>query len=390
MLDNYFIQNVLGFQDAEIRSIEKEENKTKIYIRLIRKEHICPCCGAKTDKIHDYRKQELKAVPIYGAEHTFILEKRRYVCKCGKRFYEKNGFLPRYHRMTIALIMNVLELLKSTISFTEVAKRTQLSVTTVIRIFDKIGISDYEMPEVLSIDEFKGNTGGEKYNCILTDPQTKRVLDILPERKYAYLSEYFRKRKDRNNVNVFISDMWSPYADTASVYFKSAMQVVDKYHWKRQVFWAFERVRKDIQKKFQKDYRIYFKHSRQLLLKPYNKLKQHEKDQVSVMLSVSPTLYSAHFLKEKFLQIGLCKNRDSAKKMMADWIDNAIDSNIPAFIKCGKTMRNWFTGILNSFDTPYTNGYTEGCNNKIKVLKRNAFGYQNFKRFRKRILYMFS
>ena len=45
---------------------------------------------------------------------------------------------------------------------------------------------------------------------------------------------------------------------------------------------------------------------------------------------------------------------------------------------------------FNSFDTPYTNGFTEGCNNKIKVLKRNAFGYQNFTRFRKRILFMFT
>ena len=46
--------------------------------------------------------------------------------------------------------------------------------------------------------------------------------------------------------------------------------------------------------------------------------------------------------------------------------------------------------ILNSFSSPYTNGFTEGCNNKIKVLKRNAYGYKNFKRFRNRILHIFS
>ena len=58
--------------------------------------------------------------------------------------------------------------------------------------------------------------------------------------------------------------------------------------------------------------------------------------------------------------------------------------------KCGKTMLNWLNSILNSFLTPITNGFTEGCNNKIKVLKRNAYGYQNFNRFRNRILHMFS
>ncbi|HBR30710.1 MAG TPA: hypothetical protein DD733_01370 [Clostridiales bacterium] len=47
-------------------------------------------------------------------------------------------------------------------------------------------------------------------------------------------------------------------------------------------------------------------------------------------------------------------------------------------------------GILNSFAYPYTNGFTEGCNNKIKVLKRTAYGYRNFKRFKNRILHIFS
>ena len=108
------------------------------------------------------------------------------------------------------------------------------------------------------------------------------------------------------------------------------------------------------------------------------------------MLSVSPTLYSAHYLKEKFLKIRDCKDRDMAKIMLSEWIDDAKDSNIIPFVKCANTMFNWFTGILNSFDTKYTNGFTEGCNNKIKVLKRNAYGYRNFERFRKRILYMFS
>ena len=54
------------------------------------------------------------------------------------------------------------------------------------------------------------------------------------------------------------------------------------------------------------------------------------------------------------------------------------------------TLMNWGKSILNTFDYPYTNGFTEGCNNKIKVLKRNAYGYRNFEKFRKRILHMFN
>lgn len=108
------------------------------------------------------------------------------------------------------------------------------------------------------------------------------------------------------------------------------------------------------------------------------------------MLYASPTLSTAHFYKELFLKILDCKDRDSAKKEMSQWIDSAIVCAIPQFEKCAKTMFNWITGILNSFSSTITNGFTEGCNNKIKVLKRNAYGYRNFKRFRNRILHMFS
>jgi len=101
-------------------------------------------------------------------------------------------------------------------------------------------------------------------------------------------------------------------------------------------------------------------------------------------------LCTAHFYKEDFLKILDCKDRESTKKAMSDWINSAYDCGIPQLVNCGKTMQNWLTGILNSFSTSITNGFIEGCNNKIKVLKRNAYGYRNFKRFRNRILHMFS
>ena len=64
------------------------------------------------------------------------------------------------------------------------------------------------------------------------------------------------------------------------------------------------------------------------------------------------------------------------------------NSFVPKYYRV--TIMNWGKSILNTFDYPYTNGFTEGCNNKIKVLKRNTDGYQNFERFRKRILHMFN
>lgn len=94
--------------------------------------------------------------------------------------------------------------------------------------------------------------------------------------------------------------------------------------------------------------------------------------------------------KEDFLKILDCQDRQSARKAMSDWINSAYDCGIPRFVKCAKAIQNWLTGILDSFTKPLTNGFIEGCNNKIKVLKRNAYGYRDFNRFRNRILHMFS
>lgn len=392
MLYKYFTEKILGLQDIEIEKVEEIDNSINLFCQLKRKPHKCPCCGDLTDKVHDYREQVIKDIPLLGKFFYIHLRKRRYRCSCGKRFFENNSFLPKYHRMTNRLSAYVIDKLRDVVSFTSIAKEVNLSVSTVIRIFDVVSYSHKELPSALSIDEFKGNTNGEKYQCILTDPVNKVVLDILPKRYEHFLTEYFNRfdKVERSKIKYFVSDMWKPYSNVSTAWFKNATQIVDKYHWIRQVIWAFEAVRKQVQKNFSKSYRKYFKNSRKLLIKRFEFLSDEQKQQVNIMLYASPTLSTAHFYKEEFLRILDCKDRDAAKKSMSEWINSAFNCGIPQFERCAKTMSNWITGILNSFSTNITNGFTEGCNNKIKVLKRNAYGYRNFNRFRNRILHIFS
>lgn len=393
MLYSYFTEKLIGLQGVLIKNIENNENFISISLEMKRKPHKCPCCNEKTDRIHDYRLQKIKDIHAFGKQVYINLRKRRYVCKhCGKRFYETIDFLPRYHRMTNRLAAFVVNKLRDERSFSSVARDVNLSVSTVIRIFDNIGYSAPKtLPNVLAIDEFKGNTGREKYQCILTDPSNGVVLDILPSRNSADLIRYLKSYhvQDRNNVKYFVSDMWQPYADLATCFLKQATQIIDKYHFIRQCIWAFEGVRKREQKKYGKKNRLCFKNSKRILTKRASKLTSEQKQRINAIFYISPQLYTAYTLKEEFYKIIDCADRESARQMMSDWIYEAENSGLQEYIKCAKTMINWQTGILNSFSSPYTNGFTEGCNNKIKVLKRNAYGYRNFKRFRNRILHMF-
>ena len=247
MLYNHFTEELLGLQGVKITNIENNEKNIVIYAEIERKEHHCTCCGTATSTVHDYRRQVIKDISAFGKLVTIILRKRRYRCThCGKRFFEENTFLPRYHRMTNRLSAHIIDKLRDERSFSSVAREVNLSVTTVIRIFDLVSYPKLtELPTVLAIDEFKGNTWGEKYQCILTNPNTDEVLDILPNRYAYYLTNYFKQFSDdeRKKVKYFVSDMWKTYFETSATWLKSAMPIVDKYHWIRQIIWAFERVR---------------------------------------------------------------------------------------------------------------------------------------------------
>lgn len=109
--------------------------------------------------------------------------------------------------------------------------------------------------------------------------------------------------------------MYKPYAEIAACYFPNATYVIDnKYHWIRQAIWAFEAVRKEVQKQFSKQHRIYFKKSRHLLLKHVDKLKPEQLQQVLVMLDISPTLSTAYFFEGTALRDSERDRSGSAKE----------------------------------------------------------------------------
>jgi transposase len=391
LYENNYIEKLIGIKGVILKNIEENNTSITLSFKLEVKDHKCPCCGNITRKVHDYRTQIIKEAPMFGKHTYFKFRKRRYVCNnCNKRFYEKVSFVPRYHRMTSRLVSLIVEKMRSTHSMSSIADECNVSVHTITRVFNYVNYSFKHMPSVLSIDEFKGNAGKKKYQCIITDPKNKKVLDVLEGREQHILTEYFKDFKDRKNVKYFVMDMWKPYKDLAETFFKNSTIVIDKYHFIRQVIWAFERVRKSEQKKFASVRRKYFKRSRFLLLKRMKKLNEEELQAVEVMLKTSPKLNDAYMLKEKFYEFIDSPDLESAKRNLKAWYLFVGTCNVPEFDECVKTINNWEKYILNSFTCPYTNGYTEGVNNKIKVLKRNAYGVRNFKRFRNRILHVMS
>ena len=384
MLD--YTTELLDLEDVIITKAENISDQLHIHIELPRRSHECPACGAVTDLVHDYRTQVIKDVPL--ARDTFLhLRKRRYRCNCGKRFFERNTFLPRYHRVTSRLVAKIIQEFRKLVPATEIGSRFNVSAVTAMRYFNCFNQRPTELPEVLSLDEFKGNSGGQKYNSILVDPKNRKVLDILPNRYESELVKYFSRFSSKTAVKYFICDMNPHFRNVAKICFPNATIVADKYHVIRQTYWAMERVRKNEQNKLPDRYRRYFKRSRALLMKPMEKLTEDEMDRLALMFEIAPRLADAYRVKNDFLTVIRSGSSAEGNLRLADWLYSVEVMDLPEFHNCTKAYHNWYQEILNSMDVPWTNGFIEGCNNKTKVLKRVCFGMRNFNNFRKRILF---
>ena len=223
---------LLNMEDVIVQKVENVGNELHVYIMLPRKMYKCPCCGSETNQIHDYRDQKIKDIPL-GRTTYLHLRKRRYVCgHCGKRFVEKNPIAARYYRSTRRCVVSIIRDLQGLVSASAVAKKHNVSAASVFRYFKPIQYSCSELPEVLSIDEFKGNTSGGKYQTILTDAKNKTILDILPNRKEQDLKAYFSKFKNREDVQYFVCDMNPHFRSMRSVAFpmQKSLLTVTMFH----------------------------------------------------------------------------------------------------------------------------------------------------------------
>ena len=386
MLNKDYTAKLLNLEDAIITNVENICDEVHVYLELPRMKHRCPACGGLTDRVHDYRMQIIKDVPL-GRTTLLHLRKRRYRCDCGKRFFEKNTFLPRYYRSTSRLVAKIITAFRETVSAAKIGAQFHVSGATAMRYFKCVSFKPTRLPEVLSIDEFKGNSGGQKYNSIVVDAEKRKVIDILPNRFENDLIHYFSQFSSKTEVKYFVCDMNPHFREVAKACFPKAAVVADRYHVIRQVFWAMERVRKNEQNKLSERFRKYFKKSRYLLMKPMEKLSEEETDKLALMFEIAPRLADAYRLKNEFLKVIRSDSSKTGKPKLVDWLTAVEVMDLPEFDDCIKAYHNWFQEILNSMDVPWSNGFIEGCNNKTKVLKRVCFGMRNFSNFRKRILF---
>ena len=414
---DYYILLGLDRKVYKVMNIVRERGIIEVELKSKKKKVRCPECNKFTSSVHSKLKP-IKSVYLdsCGQKVNLIIHKRRFHCyNCGKIFTEemnlntKNGNISNKTKIQIRK-----DLLDYNMTMKQIAIKNRVS-TRIVRIeleeaTDLIPDFQKNLPRVISFDEFKADTKEGKYAFILNDPIHKKVLDVLPSRKKERLIQYFTNTENRRSVEYIISDMYEPYLLVQQIMFPKAKYVVDKFHYIRYIMNALDQIRIKLQKRYgerSKEYRLLKNKKNVSLLRKYSNEVNWWVEQeryrngkiirilpgeiIQEMLSISDELKRGYQLKELFLDIVHHAPYEDAKRQLRDFIDLCRESKIEEFIEASNTIENWLEYIVNSFiDKRYTNGFTEGTNNKIKVIKRVAFGYKNFKFLRKRILYIFN
>ena len=417
-MNDYYM--LLGLKKKEVKIIDIKENEKGIIEVEIENKHNkvrCVNCNKFTSSVHDKLKP-IRSVYLdsCGQKVDVIIRKKRYHCyNCGKIFTEDlrlnspNGNISNKTKIQIRK-----DLLEYNLSLKYIAERNRVSINTIKNelLSATSTIPDYikNLPKVISFDEFKADTQEGKYAFILNDPIHKKVLDILPNRKKEYLIQYFNNTKNRHSVEFVISDMYEPYLIVTRTMFPKAKYVVDRFHYTTYIMDALDDIRIRLQKEYgerSNEYKLLKNKKNVSLLRKYGNeikwwveveryknghiIKMLPGDILREILNISEELRKGYILKEEFLDIVNHATMDDVDKQLIHWISKCIKEDVFEFIEAAGTIARWKEYIVNSFtDKRYSNGFTEGINNKIKVIKRIGFGYKNFKLFRARILYIFN
>lgn len=248
---------------------------------------------------------------------------------------------------------------------------------------------DFSDLRILTIDEisFKKH---HKYLTVIANFETGEVIGVVENRDYDALANFLKKLplEVRKKIEAVAIDMWGPFIKAINNYLPNAVIVFDLFHVTAAFGRLIDKVRTEEYRKADPQMQNLMKRSRYLLLKNAHNLKAEERPRLREILNSNERLATVYLLKDYLMKrLWQYTSKAWAAKFLAYWCELARQSGIPALATFVKMLLNHSYGILNHCQYQIHTGKLEGINNKIKVIKRKTYGYQDLQYFTLKIIH---
>jgi transposase len=349
---------------------------------------VCHACGSPAATVHSQgHRRYLRDLNLAHSQCWLDVEYRKiWCCECDGVRVEQLDFADASKRVTHRLAQYIHDLCK-VMTVQDVADHLELNPKTV-KAIDKcflekhFGQTDGHDLRILAIDEIALRKG-HHYMTVVMDYCSGRIVWMGQNRDKETLDRFFAELTEQQKqcIKAVAIDMWEPFINRIKHHCPAAQIVFDFFHVVQAFGKVIDKVRRDEYVKATEQEKKVLKGSRYLLLKNAENLKASQRSRLEEVLALNETLSILYVLKDQLKMVFHSRDRRIVKKTLDDWCRMAATIDHPSVQAFIRRLRFFEYGILNHADYPIGTSRLEGTNNKIKVIKRKAYGFHDSEYF---------
>ena len=381
--EGYRVGTVARFEAGELSD---KSRTAEVLIELVRRPGpmICSGCGGACNRVHDWEERWVRDLPILDAQTHLCLQRFRVACPtCGPKL-ERLSWLPLWSRVTLRLAESVARLCK-VLPIKHVAEFYELGWDAV-KAIDKewlertLGEPDLSNLTQLALDEFAIRRG-QRYATIFVEPHRKQVLWVCRGHGREDIRPFFEKLGPQGcrRLEAVAMDMSAAFEAEVRAQCPQARIVYDLFHvvakYGREVI---DKVRTaEAKRQTARCEREVIKGSRWLLLRNGPDLKRKDRVRLRELLKANRRLATVYVLKDDLKVLWDYRLPSYAMQFWREWYARAIRSRIEPLKRFARQLAAKLDGVLSHCTYPLHTSLLEGINNKIKVIKRMAYGFRD-------------
>ncbi len=348
----------------------------------------CSHCRCSCRQVHDTHHRRVRDANLFEYRVCLEVPVRRVICsRCGVS-REYLPWLPPHARITTRLRSYVEQLLRL-LPIKHVAQLTGLHWHT-LKIIDKARLAreipapDLSRVRYLAMDEFALHKG-HRYATVVMDVERKQVLWVGQGRSRESVRPFFLWLGEHcQHIEAVAMDQNTAMDLEVRAHCPNARVVYDLFHvvakYGRQVI---DRVRVDQANQLRGDQpaRRLVKQSRWLLLRNPENLEPGQAASLKELLAANQPLMLVYLMKDQLKRLWYARSERAARWRLTHWLNQALASDIPSLRWFARNLKPYADGIIASASHPLNTSVLEGVNNRIKVIKRMAYGYRDIDYF---------